>query len=149
MGGPGSGRPKTRERRLVENCEWLDINQVIKYGFVLYPAIAFIESDSTENRLSIHYSYDGTGQLVSSDQKISLTPTHVHLGGIRYWFICPKCGVRVRKLYKHTDTLNFYCRTCCDLTYQSQKSHPCDSWLKTNAKRVGLTPKQYEKIFFA
>ena len=33
MGGIGSGRPKTRDRPLVEDCDYLDISIISKYGF--------------------------------------------------------------------------------------------------------------------
>jgi hypothetical protein len=37
------GRPKTRERELIENCQFLDIDFISKYGGTLYPIYAYIQ----------------------------------------------------------------------------------------------------------
>jgi len=59
---------------------------------------------------------------------ILLTPTYPHLGGKRWWFICPlvingvECNRRVRKLYLYGRY--FGCRHCHNLTYRSsQEAH--------------------------
>ena len=57
------------------------------------------------------------------DYSIPLVTTPCHLGGVRWWFICPlvvngiECGGRVRKLY--LDGKYFGCRRCHRLTYTS------------------------------
>jgi hypothetical protein len=54
---------------------------------------------------------------------IRLVTTACHLGGVRWWFICPlsrngvACGRRVRKLY--LSGKYFGCRQCHNLTYTS------------------------------
>jgi hypothetical protein len=50
----------------------------------------------------------------------SLTPAHY--GNYRYWFQCPKCGHRRRKLslMKIDDFPLLLCRCCLKLAYQSQ-----------------------------
>ena len=57
------------------------------------------------------------------DYPVRLVTTRCHLGGARWWFVCPLardgavCGRRVRKLYlRHR---YFGCRHCHDLTYKS------------------------------
>jgi hypothetical protein len=57
------------------------------------------------------------------DYTVRLVTTGCHLGGVRWWFICPlsrnevTCGRRVRKLYLHGKY--FGCRRCHDLSYTS------------------------------
>ena len=57
------------------------------------------------------------------DYSVELVTTLCHLGGKRWWFICPltrngiPCGHRVRKLYQRGRY--FGCRHCHDLTYRS------------------------------
>ena len=52
-----------------------------------------------------------------------LTSTTPRFGGLRYWFLCPRCGRRVGKLY-HVE--RWACRRCLNLAYQSQRlsRHP-------------------------
>ena len=47
----GSGRPKTRERIFVEDCQWIDINEIVKLGFTIYPVIAFLETEYHRRKL--------------------------------------------------------------------------------------------------
>jgi hypothetical protein len=62
---------------------------------------------------------------VNLDYSVRLVTTPCHLGGVRWWFICPlirnnvACGRRVRKLY--LSGKYFGCRRCHDLTYRSQQ----------------------------
>jgi hypothetical protein len=57
------------------------------------------------------------------DYSVRLVTTPCHLGGVRWWFICPLsrngvgCGRRVRKLYLCGKY--FGCRHCHNLTYRS------------------------------
>ena len=48
----------------------------------------------------------------------ALTSTTPRFGGLRYWFLCPRCGRRVGKLY-HVE--RWACRRCHNLAYQSQR----------------------------
>ena len=53
----------------------------------------------------------------------ALTTTTPRFGGLRYWFLCPRCGRRAGKLY-HVE--RWACRRCHNLAYQSQRlsKHP-------------------------
>lgn len=50
------------------------------------------------------------------DYLVKLTTTPCNFGGVRYWFLCPKCIKRVRCLYGGK---YFLCRNCHDLSYDS------------------------------
>ncbi len=52
-------------------------------------------------------------------QEVAITKTRLFSGGIRRWFVCPKCGCRAGKLYA-PPYKNFTCRKCGGLQYASQ-----------------------------
>lgn len=63
------------------------------------------------------------GEWIDCDYTVNLTTTPCHLGGQRYWFLCPlqRCGRRVGVLYsagKHVG-----CRRCYNLCYSSQQQN--------------------------
>jgi hypothetical protein len=37
----------------------------------------------------------------------------------RYWFVCPLCSTRCKKMYRPPETEKYYCRKCQNLTYAS------------------------------
>lgn len=75
--------------------------------------------------------------------RVRLETTPCHLGGVRWWFICPlgvggqPCRRRVAKLYLPYWSRYFGCRTCHDLTYTSCQEHD---------KRVDFYRKNPEAI---
>jgi hypothetical protein len=63
--------------------------------------------------------------------QVSITTTRVHRGGLRYWFMCPECGRRAKKLYPvhrvwpgHSESYGFGCRVCLELAYECQYVKP-------------------------
>ena len=67
----------------------------------------------------------GTVEFTVADrytQRIRLVSTPANTGGLFYWFVCPGCGSRVRKLYLPYDEAAFLFRTCHDLGYGVQQS---------------------------
>jgi hypothetical protein len=78
---------------------------------------------------TVRLSYHATKSNEDVTYSVRLVTTPCHLGGVRWWFICPlsrsgvACGWRVRKLY--LVGRYFGCRRCHDLTYTStQESDP-------------------------
>lgn len=78
-----------------------------------------------DNTGSFRLSY-GVGQPREPvEYAVPLVATGCHLGGVRWWFICPLardgvgCGRRVRKVYLRGKY--FGCRHCHGLTYQSRQ----------------------------
>jgi hypothetical protein len=60
---------------------------------------------------------------------LPLVVTHPNYGGVRYWFLAPCCGERVRIVYLPTfgETLSLpSCRKCIALNYASQQSSYID-----------------------
>ena len=74
-----------------------------------------IESD---NPTSLTLVYD-IGTSTTKRHQIRLETTPCHLGGERYWFLCPACHERKGVLYGGDD--HWLCRVCRNLTYPSQR----------------------------
>ena len=148
MGGLGSGRPKERDRELIENADSLDISFISKYGLTIYPVLAEIEKVDDKEILTINYSKYWFGKRLDLIEYIEIVKTSCNFGGSRSWLKCPDCGRRCRKIYSPPSQTYFRCKNCYDLFYQSQESNVYDSWLRKIAKMHGLTPKNYEKKVF-
>ena len=148
MGASGSGRPKKRERDLIEECDSIDIGVISKYGWMFYPILGEIEEKDGKEYLSINYDKYWFGPRLDLIEHIEINKTFPYFGGSRYWMKCPGCGKRVRKLYSPPHKTHFRCRTCYDLMYQSQESNVYDGIRKKLAKAKGMTPLQYDRMVF-
>jgi hypothetical protein len=142
------GRPKTRNRELIENCQWLDIGFISKYGWTFYPIHAFIKNEDDKEFLLLDYSINWFRLKLNFVDKMEIDKTQPYFGGSRYWIICNGCGKRVRKLYRPESKTFFKCRNCFDLMYQSQESNVYDGFRRKMAKANGMTPKQYDRMVF-
>lgn len=146
MGGVGSG--KRTSRSTVEESLVLDINSLVRRGFLRRGF--YVESilhwtlltdgrkvascdfcyntTNEEYALDLSYIYENS-QTVSSRVRLGKVPGH--FGGTRLYFVCPECGRRAWHLYL-TDTVK--CRICHKLTYIScRESH---KWDRLYAKMV-------------
>jgi hypothetical protein len=92
-----------RGRRLVEACSRVDVRSLRQYS-------------------------DGTVTLPNG-WVVRLDWTPCHLGGRRPWFLCPRCGRRVRILYDANPVTTedavlheFVCRRCGGLAYQTENA---------------------------
>jgi hypothetical protein len=149
MGGPGSGRHKTKERELIENCQWLDITFISKQRCTFYPIYAFIKKENDNEFLFLDYSINWFRLKLNFIDKMEIDKTYPYFGGSRNWIICNGCGKRVRKLYRPLNRRYFRCRHCYDyLIYQSQESNVYDGFRRKMAKANGMTPKQYDRMLF-
>jgi hypothetical protein len=137
MGGTGSTRWNDSERKLtVEECFSLDINMLVKDGFIQLGCrdagvavwtnqVTGMELGSCEVQADITNIDDSwisfTYKTLTSEQisqGIYLLATTPNYGGIRWWFECPRCGNKVVKLYIAKEP-HFSCRRCANLTYNS------------------------------
>lgn len=66
--------------------------------------------------LELHYSAGGKSIPPYTVRMVTDCP---NFGGLRYWFLCPKCGRRVRYLYSRR---LFLCRQCHGLTYATAQA---------------------------
>ena len=53
-------------------------------------------------------------------QEVDITSTIGSFGGFVYWFICPGCKRRVKKIYLFQNENVFLCRHCHHLAYRTQ-----------------------------
>jgi len=60
------------------------------------------------------------GTVLIRRVRVKVVSTPCHLGGKRYWFLCPRCGRRCAILYP------FWCRTCMRGRYLSELGSPRD-----------------------
>jgi hypothetical protein len=130
MGGIGSGRrySKHEHRTDVEVCPAVDL-RIIKnhlgsevfvtqkifrnnresYKFLIDP------SEATDGHLTIHFSFQKKVQT----QKITLTEMPCHLGGKRFFMLCPECDGQFCLLYLRSGS--WACKHCHGLAYLSQR----------------------------
>ena len=148
MGGCGSGRRKTRDRTLVEDCDSIDICFISEIGCSIYPILGEIENKDGKEYLLIDYNKYWFGPRLDEIENIELEKTFPHFGGERLWLKCPGCGKRKGKVYRPPPKILFKCRTCYDLMYRSQESNVYDGIRKKLAKANGMSPKQYDRMVF-
>ena len=55
-------------------------------------------------------------------QVIKLESTSPNYGGVRWWWLCPKCDRRAARLYLPNHERLFLCRLCHDLSYESAQA---------------------------
>ena len=155
MGGKGSGYPVWKDgKTTVEQClhldsVWLAITEHL--GRRITADIAWTSRRTGAKRsgadlvLDLRDPYEPLALITYRHmqartlyrQRIPLTPTVPYFGGLRWWFRCPLCGRRVRKLYMPDDDRRFACRCCFQLTYDScQDSHRWDRLFLDIAKEV-------------
>lgn len=142
MGGVFSGR-RASKKRVVESCHAIDTAEFNRWGVLKVgteragtlewrrggetaPAASVgytLGVESTTGVLRVRYQVGQPGQ--SFEYPIRLVTTGCHLGGVRWWFICPlvvngtACGRRARKLYLSGNY--FGCRHCHRLAYRSSQ----------------------------
>lgn len=143
MGGFGSGQ-RWSKKDTVEGRHSLDTSDLKRWSLLVPGTVnragAFTWRRGADEKATSSISYlltvgahSGTLRLMYSmkslnadlDYSVRLAATGCHLGGARWWFICPlvrdnvACGRRVRKLY--LNGRYFGCRCCHDLTYRSRQ----------------------------
>ena len=94
----------------------------------------------------LRVSFEHCGSMVQ--QEIQLVQTHPHYGGIRWWFLCPKCNRRVSTLHKPCETYGFFCRRCHNLTYESSQSSGTkkERFFQTKARSLGSTTREARRL---
>jgi hypothetical protein len=163
MGGLGSGSwyrydsKRTVEGQRSIDARWLVREGIIKPGVWRSGSLRWTSERTAEDRGSIGYTVeareDGTGTMTlkytyaSGDPEeekleypVRLVTTRPHLGGLRWWFICPlvvdgrPCRRRVAKLYGPGKY--FGCRTCKGLVYESSQEAHRSERLERSLRRM-------------
>jgi hypothetical protein len=76
-----------------------------------------------------------TGQTTQRDYTVGLTTTPQPFGGRRWWWVCPRRGDLVSKLYKPAGDWIFASRKAHRLAYRSQRQSPYDRAISQAFKR--------------
>lgn len=143
MGGTWSGQ-RGSKKRVVETCTSLDTAdlkrmKLLAPGTINRTGALHWESEEKSNSSigyiltlgetegTFRFQYGMSESKETFDYQVRLVTTSCHLGGVRWWFICPltrikgdvRCGRRVRKLYLNGKY--FGCRHCHDLAYRSSQ----------------------------
>ena len=115
-------------RRKCEDFARLDIRQIKSRGHLLVGAVfpwqwsigdlTVASVNITVGSRALALSYRTGGHEVS--QRIALTWTACHFGGLRPWLVCPACGRRYAVLYGVNNFGRFSCRRCMNLAYECE-----------------------------
>jgi hypothetical protein len=129
MGGFGSGRWSGRDGATTDSSNYIDISFLKKRGFLKEGASGILNWSVNGrsvgsvvvryhcNDLKLNYRYLGDVEE-KVEQIVQIVTTPCNYGGFRFWFLCPKCSIRIRILYCAGKL--FLCRHCYELPYQSQ-----------------------------
>ena len=153
MGGYGSGGWNSKGRGTADQAKRLDVNRLNRSG-QLKPGTTSaqywscggepsgdIRVEANEGGVTLIYrtrSYGGEWQDVKEPVTIIWEPCS--FGGQRPYFLCPRCGRRIVKLY---GLARFLCRQCNNLGYQCQRESASDRTLRKDWKlraRLGGEP---------
>jgi hypothetical protein len=140
MGGFGSGRGGGRPT--TDSCLTLDLSQLrrdglFRLGFAGAGSLIWTNTKTGERtgsigyeahlgeengRVRLHYTTTRRdGEKRESDYWIQLETTPQPFGGRRWWFICPRTGLRAAKLYLPTGAFTFASRRAYRLAYACQR----------------------------
>ncbi len=136
MGGMGSGGWNATRRPTTGDCIRLCVNRLNKRGALSgrwqanlawdrggeHVGDILVTSTDTGIKVTYHYSASG-GPWVKQEEDISVVWEACRFGGRRPFFRCPRCRQRCLHLYILGRSL---CRTCCGLTYPSQRQRRAD-----------------------
>jgi hypothetical protein len=157
MGGSNSSRwHEHRKKETVGDYPSLDATKLVKAalgrksgvlswmnpvdGQPIEPILYSLQSQEEERLiLSLWFPL----RLLDGKTKINFLTTKPHFGGVRHWFLCPSCGLKVAKLYTPPDRVELACRTCHNLTYQSVQEHD------NRVKRCREHPEELAKVIEA
>lgn len=57
-------------------------------------------------------------QVLVNDQRVNLSESKTHFGGVRFWFECPECKKRRGILFQDFIGNRIACRICFGLKYR-------------------------------
>ncbi len=149
MGGFGSGGCNATGRRTTAQALPLDVNILNKRGVLASGIISkseWTQGGAPAGNIQIHSKDDvisliyktriEEGEWQDVNEHVSIIWEVCRFGGQRPFFLCPKCGRRVIKLFGLS---RFLCRTCNNLTYSSQRERWSDRAMrKANRLREKL-----------
>ena len=140
MGGFGSGGWNSKGRATAGQAMRLDVNGLNKSG-CLEPGITSSQSwtrgGEPSGNISVQANDGGItliyrtstngGEWRDVREPVTIIWEPCNFGGRRPYFLCPRCGRRIVKLY---GLARFLCRSCNRLAYQCQRESGSDRALR-------------------
>ena len=129
------GRPRTSNRPFEHHLLSIDTMEFKKVPD-FRPLISPLDGS-----LSVSYEWSDGDTYI-----INLCTTRLVSGGLRYWYVCPACDQRVRKLYATETDRNFVCRSCRGARYfcQYRKGY-MDQMAHLIGTQDRLSPEQWNR----
>jgi len=121
----------TVEESLSLDLDYMEQRDLLRPGYVVIMSwsqggqpVANIGVLVLVNQVRLQYRNSNryTGQVLDTVDEPVLLERGAP-GGYRTYFLCPRCGRRVRQLHMPPGETRFRCRTCYNLAYQSQNEH--------------------------
>lgn len=136
MGGMGGGGWNATRRPTTGDCIRLCVNHLKRRRALSgrwqanlawdrggeHVGDVLVSSTDAGIRVTYHYS-DSGGPWIKQEEEITVVWEACRFGGKRPFFRCPQCRQRCLHLYFQGQSL---CRTCCGLTYPSQRERRPD-----------------------
>ena len=128
MGGFGSGNHREKKETvddcLILSCSWLLQHNYLdlavgawKDGGITYLNFFGRPAYTLDFRVKRLPEGELLLLLLTTHQLVYLRPTSLRFGGVRWWFLCPKCDRRCAKLYLQSHRSVFLCRICLGVGY--------------------------------
>jgi hypothetical protein len=163
MGGLGSGSwyrwdsKTTTESQHRIDIRWLKMKGFLRPGNMGSLSWSWLDRQTgsinfkmEEGYMILNYRHrPHGGEWESVEQEVSFDRTPCNYGGLRKWFLCPRCWRRVALLYGAGKY--FFCRHCHHLTYSSQQENKPDRLMRKARKiraRLGAGNDLMEPIPF-
>lgn len=151
------GRDKYSSRFTVEDSQTLSIYELNHWGFLKEDELGIfwvrkyhyrtpigVSADAKKKNGSIKLIYGNIQSAGKVNLIVNLITTPCNFGGFRYWFECPQCTRRTAALYLPPLNLQFGCRDCYSLTYESRRKKRNALYIAINA--MCTAQKLEEKI---
>lgn len=116
------------------------------YGEEVGSISVFVSTMYEENYVRFYYTVTdrSSGGKTDYDYEVSLLTTDCNFGGVRYWFGCPYCGMRVGVLYLAPGDVYFRCRHCNNLSYRSRNCSGPELWGETS-RQIEMLQSQVKR----
>jgi len=133
------------EKLTVEDCVTISMGDFLRCGFLPeceYGLMTWRDVfDEQVYSLALEVRA-GVVNLWKTRQTVTLESMPLHFGGLRWWFLCPRCSRRCAKLYLLDG--RFACRVCQGLAYTSQRLHRGFTFLTALLRAKGKEVSQAE-----
>lgn len=146
----GAGRPGWKVK--AEHCKHIDVGEFHRKGLLngVTGIWKWTNTESGEVIGSIGFRTDGNSIYLDYNvddhpikERIPLSSTTCHFGGVRPWFVCPRCCKRSAALYLRDS--RYLCRGCQKIAYLSQSQDAIGrSWIR-QAKAEARLGENWER----